>query len=173
MQRKTAKKEAWRPKCATPRLVYYSALFFETFMHVYVLRTRPNTFSQKNKKKHPSEVGSRDGHVEHVCKSSASICKRRRGHLDFCAENMPPSPTIVHGGQYDTKYVGVFNTRVDCASGIRGGGNFRRLPWTSSYQPTYRNTRNRTRRCYNLYQPVRHIFKLNTKTINRIGSIWN
>ena len=30
MQRKPAKKEAWRPKCAAPRLVYDSALFFET-----------------------------------------------------------------------------------------------------------------------------------------------
>ena len=39
MQRKTAKKEAWRPKCAAPRLVCDSALFFETFMHVYVRRT--------------------------------------------------------------------------------------------------------------------------------------
>ena len=33
MQRKTAKEEAWRPKCAAP--IYDSALFSETFMHVY------------------------------------------------------------------------------------------------------------------------------------------
>ena len=36
MQRKTAKNEAWRQKCAAPKLVYDSALFFETCMHVYV-----------------------------------------------------------------------------------------------------------------------------------------
>ena len=39
MQRKTAKKEAWRPKCAAPRLVDDSALFLETSMHVYVRTT--------------------------------------------------------------------------------------------------------------------------------------
>ena len=33
-QRKLAK-EMWRPKSASPRLVYDSAFFFETFMHVY------------------------------------------------------------------------------------------------------------------------------------------
>ena len=37
MQRKTAKNEAWRPKCAAPKLVYDTALFFETLMSV--LRT--------------------------------------------------------------------------------------------------------------------------------------
>ena len=56
------KKEAWRPECAAPRLVYDSALFFETFMHVLrmagkkrkklrsgLLRPRPNIFSDKKK----------------------------------------------------------------------------------------------------------------------------
>ena len=31
MQRKTARKEAWWPKCAAPRLVYDATLFSETF----------------------------------------------------------------------------------------------------------------------------------------------
>ena len=54
--------------------------------------------------------------------------------------------TVTHGGQYDTKCLVVFNIRIDGASGIRRGGNFRRLPInrTSSYQPRDRNTRNRT-----------------------------
>ena len=34
-----SKKEAWRPKCAAPTLFYYSVLFFEIFMHVYVRTT--------------------------------------------------------------------------------------------------------------------------------------
>ena len=42
--------------------------------------------------------------------------------------------------------------------GIPGRGvNFRRLPWTRSYQLIDRNTKNRKRRCYNL-SPVRHFF---------------
>ena len=62
---------------------------------------------------------------------------------------MSPSSTV-HWGQYDTKYL-VCNIRIDGASGIRGGENFIRLvSWTSSYQPRDRNTRNRTRRYYNL-----------------------
>ena len=52
MQRKTAKKEAWRPKCAGLRLVYDSALFFETFMDaVYVVRTTKYTLVKKKKRK--------------------------------------------------------------------------------------------------------------------------
>ena len=39
MQRNTAKKEAWRPRCAAHRLVYDSEFFLETFMHVYVRTT--------------------------------------------------------------------------------------------------------------------------------------
>ena len=38
---------------------------------------------------------------------------------------MSPSSTV-HGGQYDNKYL-VCNIRIDGASGIRGGENFRRL----------------------------------------------
>ena len=59
MQRKTAKEEAWRPRCAAPRLVYYSALFLETILHA-----RPNIFREK--RGNPLEVRSRDGHVEHM-----------------------------------------------------------------------------------------------------------
>ena len=53
MQRETAKKEAWRPKCAAPRLVYDSALVFETFMHAYVRTTYDEIHSAK-KRKNPS-----------------------------------------------------------------------------------------------------------------------
>ena len=52
MQRKTAK-EAWRPKCAAPRLVYDSALFFETFYARTSIRTcyvPPNIFGEKKRK---------------------------------------------------------------------------------------------------------------------------
>ena len=51
MQQKTARKEAWRPKCAAPRLVYDSALFFETFMHVYVRKISTNKYVQRKKQK--------------------------------------------------------------------------------------------------------------------------
>ena len=60
---------------------------------------------RKTKKKQPPEVRSRDGHVEHVCKSSGSICYKRRGHLDFYAENTSLSSTAVHGGHHDTEYL--------------------------------------------------------------------
>ena len=77
MQRKTAKKEAWQPKCAAPRLVYHSALFVQ---HIYArIRTYQGiTYNQlysAKKKKHPPEVRSRDGHVKHVRKSSRSVKK--------------------------------------------------------------------------------------------------
>ena len=43
--------------------------------------------------------------------------------------------STVHGGQYDDKYlVCTRNSPIDGASGIGGGGNFRRLAGTSSYQ---------------------------------------
>ena len=42
----------------------------------------PNMFSEKKAEKTP-EVRSRDGHVEHVCKSLEPISQKRRGHLDF------------------------------------------------------------------------------------------
>ena len=32
-----------------------------------------------------TRVRPREGHVAHVCKISASISQKRRGHLDFCA----------------------------------------------------------------------------------------
>ena len=35
-ENRKAAKDPWRPKCAAPRLVYDSALFFETFIHVYI-----------------------------------------------------------------------------------------------------------------------------------------
>ena len=70
-----ASKEAWRPKCAAPRVVYDSALSFETFMHVYVLTTYTTNYNQRKKThRHTPEVRSRHGHVEHVCTSSGSTC---------------------------------------------------------------------------------------------------
>ena len=51
MQRKAAKKDAWRPKCAAPRLVYDSALFFETFVYVCVRTTYEQMYSEKKKQK--------------------------------------------------------------------------------------------------------------------------
>ena len=61
----TAKKKAWRQKCAAPRLVYDSALFFETCMYVNVRITYDQVYLTK-KKKIPPHVRSLDGRVEHV-----------------------------------------------------------------------------------------------------------
>ena len=68
---KSNKKEAWRLKYAAPRLVSDSAFFLETFMHIHTSYVRPNIFGER--KKHPPEFGSRDGHLGFVCKSSGSI----------------------------------------------------------------------------------------------------
>ena len=43
-------------------------------------------FSAKEKRRPPPpEVRPRDGHVEHVCKTSGFISQKRRGHFDFWA----------------------------------------------------------------------------------------
>ena len=47
IQWKAAIKEAGWPKCAAPRLVYDSALFFETCMHVYVRTMYDQIYSAK------------------------------------------------------------------------------------------------------------------------------
>ena len=79
-----------------------------------------------------------------------------RGHVFATSANprswkknvtMSPSSTV-HGGQYYTKYL-LCIIRIDGASGICGGGNFRPTR-TSSHQRRDRNTRNRTRRYYHL-----------------------
>ena len=78
-QWKAAIKEAEWPKSAAPRLVYDSALFFETCMHVYV-RTRyyvrPNMFGEN--KKHTPEVRSRDGLTCRTCVAWRTTLKSRR-----------------------------------------------------------------------------------------------
>ena len=65
IQWKAAIKEAAWPKCAAPRLVYDSALFFETCMYVNVRITYDQVYLTK-KKKIPPHVRSLDGRVEHV-----------------------------------------------------------------------------------------------------------
>ena len=55
MQRKTAK-EAWWPNCEAPGLVYASALFFETFMHVYVRTMYDQIYSAGKIKKNGGQV---------------------------------------------------------------------------------------------------------------------
>ena len=70
MQRKTAKEEAWRPMCAAPRLVYDCTLLGDIYART---RAYDQIYSAKKKTKKNAEVGSRDGHVEHVCKISGSI----------------------------------------------------------------------------------------------------
>ena len=52
-ENRKAAKDPWRPKCAAPRLVYDSALFFETFIHVYIRITYDQICSAIKKKKHP------------------------------------------------------------------------------------------------------------------------
>ena len=83
MQRKTAWKEAWRPKCAAPRLVYDSALFFETFVHVYVrtTRTAKHIERKKKEKKPPRRSGlGMDMHLRTKIQDVLRISQKRRGH---------------------------------------------------------------------------------------------
>ena len=68
MQRKTAKKEAWRSKCAAPRLVCdLCTLVRDIYARICTYDVRPSTFD--GKKKHAPQVRSRDEHLEHVCSS--------------------------------------------------------------------------------------------------------
>ena len=55
--------------------------------NTYALGTTKYIRRKKEKNPRP-EVRSRDGHIQHVCKKTGSICKKRCGHLHFCAENM-------------------------------------------------------------------------------------
>ena len=76
--------EVW----VAPRLVYDSAFFFETCIHVYV-RTTYDQICPATIKINPQRQGlGMDIHVDHVCKSSGPSLTKRRGHIDFCAENM-------------------------------------------------------------------------------------
>ena len=87
IQWKAAIKEAAWPKCAAPRLVYDSALFFETCMDVYVRTTYDQIYSAKIKA--PPEVRSRDGHTCRTCvQKFRSFSYKRRGNIGFSAENM-------------------------------------------------------------------------------------
>ena len=56
MRQKTAKKEAWRPKCAAPRLVYNYTLFSDTFNIVYVRTTYDQIYSAKKENPHGGQV---------------------------------------------------------------------------------------------------------------------
>ena len=105
MQPKTAKKGDLAAEVYSPQTVFfYWLLHLSTYVYVRNMYTNKYT-RQKTKKKQPPEVRCRDGHVENVYKSSGSICWKRRGHLDFCADNTLPSSTAVHGGRYDTEYL--------------------------------------------------------------------
>ena len=58
------------------------------FIFENVAQLRPNLFGEKKEEKKnnkKTEARPRDGHLEHVCKISASISQKRRGHLTFCA----------------------------------------------------------------------------------------
>ena len=84
------KEDAWRPKCAAPRLVYDFALFFETFMHVYVRTIRTTKYIQRktNKQKSPLE-----GQVSATtCRTCVQNCRvyllETTWTLNFGAENM-------------------------------------------------------------------------------------
>ena len=57
--------------------------------YTYVLYVRPNIFSGKRRKKAPSEVRSRDGHVEHVRKMSGCISLERRGQSLTHSTSLP------------------------------------------------------------------------------------
>ena len=88
MQRKTAKKEAWRPKCAAPRLVYDPVLFPETVVHVYVRTTYDQIYSAKKKVSPPG--GQVSGWTRRACVQNftAYLLKTGVDNLDFSAENM-------------------------------------------------------------------------------------
>ena len=63
IQWEAAIKVAEWPKCAAPRLIYDSALFFETCIHVYVRTCYVRSNILGENKKHSPEVRSRDGHT--------------------------------------------------------------------------------------------------------------
>ena len=89
MQRKTARKEAWRPKCAAPRLVYDSALFFETCMHVYVRTIRTTKYIQWKKKK-GSPLGGQVSGWKCNCVQNIRVYLLDRNGVDikfFCGEH--------------------------------------------------------------------------------------
>ena len=77
MPRKTAK-EAWRPKCAAPRLVYDSALFFEIFMHVFARTTYNQIYSAKKKKRPPPE-GQVSGWTCRTCVQNLRVLSLKNG----------------------------------------------------------------------------------------------
>ena len=61
----------------------FCSLFFQTFMHIYVLYDQ--IYLAKIKQENTPRLRSRDGHVEHFCKTSGSISQKLRGYLEFCA----------------------------------------------------------------------------------------
>ena len=73
---KSNKKEAWRLKCAAPRLVYDSALFFEMFMHIRTSYVRPNIFGEKKKTPPGVRVS--------VWTSKMYVQKFRVSYLEIC-----------------------------------------------------------------------------------------
>ena len=69
----SAKKDAWRPRCAAPSLVSVSTLFFQTFMHIYIRTIYDQIYLAKIERENTPRLRSRDGHVEHFSKTSGSI----------------------------------------------------------------------------------------------------
>ena len=84
MQRKTARKEAWRPNCAAPRLVHGSAPFFKTFVHVYVRTIRTTKYIQREKKRENPVGGQVSGWTcTCVHKFRVYLSDRNGVHINF------------------------------------------------------------------------------------------
>ena len=70
----------------TSRPMFFFVIFLPDFLSVEIFRIMWSTLAHFFRRKHTHtrpKVRPWDGHVEDDCKISASISKRRRGHLDF------------------------------------------------------------------------------------------
>ena len=70
----------WMVKQTLPDVIFFfiQSRFWENVDHL-----SPIIFGEKGKRKEPSWVRPRYGHVNHVCKISGLISQKRRGHFDF------------------------------------------------------------------------------------------
>ena len=76
--------EAWWPKCASLRLVYDSAFFVETIMHVYVRTIRTTKYIQRKTKKESPIEGEVSARTCTICVQMFRVylleTEKRRGH---------------------------------------------------------------------------------------------
>ena len=68
--------EAWWPKCASLRLVYDSAFFVETIMHVYVRTIRTTKYIQRKTKKESPIEGEVSARTYNLCANVQGVSIR-------------------------------------------------------------------------------------------------